>query len=334
VAPKAKAESLDPLNRPSGDHPGAYVLEMAIPLKAVAGAFEGLLHNLIVGQIASITLLISVAVIGLCAPRYLRGRYLEGEMQLARQVQSNLQPKMDSISPFVEFAASSIAADQVGGDFYDIFKEESGKIAIILGDVSGKGLHAALLVSVLHGAIRSSTALQHEFACDRINRMLCERTAGERFVTMFWGVFDHETRILGYVNAGHAAPMLIRQGQLEMEILNEGGPVLGVLPHTSYSAGTVMIEDDDTLILYSDGISEASNDRDQEFGEARIHEIASDKSDHRAAQVCARIMSQVNAFASAGSLTDDRTLLVVKFSQSQSALLDLASLESGISAAA
>jgi sigma-B regulation protein RsbU (phosphoserine phosphatase) len=107
-------------------------------------------------------LLLSLAVIGLRAPHYLRGKYLESELQLARRVQSDLQPKPDSASSHVEFAASAVAADHVGGDFYDIFKAESGKIAFVLGDVSGKGVPAALLVSVLHGAIRSATASQHE----------------------------------------------------------------------------------------------------------------------------------------------------------------------------
>ncbi len=332
ASPEAQSGSLDSHSHASGGHPGAYALELAIPINAVAGAFDGLRQNLIVGLIASIILLISVAVIGLCAPRYVRGRYLESEMHLARRIQGDLQPKKDSISPFVEFAGSSVAADQVGGDFYDIFEAESGKIAIVLGDVSGKGVPAALLVSVLHRAIRSSTASQHEFTCERINRMLCEQTAGERF--MFWGVFDPVTRILRYVNAGHAAPMLVRRGQLQSEPLDDGGPVLGVLPDMRYSAGTVVIEDDDTLILYSDGISEASNQNDKEFGDDCIKEIVSSRPDSCPGEVCERIMTQVNAFADARSPADDRTLLVVKFLQSQTALPQPVSNGQGIVAIA
>jgi hypothetical protein len=164
---------------PTGRH-AASVLEVAISLKAVAASFAGLRYNLILGLIASIALLVSVVVTGLRAPHYLRGKYLESQLQLAKRVQSDLQPKPQAVSPHVEFAACSVAADQVGGDFYDVFEAESGKVAIVLGDVSGKGVPAALLVSVLQGAIRSSTARQHEFACERINRMLWERTACER----------------------------------------------------------------------------------------------------------------------------------------------------------
>lgn len=299
-----------------------YVLEVAISLRAVAGAFAGLRENLILGLIASIALLLSVAVIGMRAPHYLRGKYLESELQLAKRVQSDLQPKPQSVPSHVEFAACALAADHVGGDFYDIFVTDSGKVAIVLGDVSGKGVPAALLVSVLHGAIRSSTAAQHEFACERINGMLCERTACERFATLFWGVFDPSTNNLRYVNAGHAAPMLIRQGGERIERLCEGGPVLGLLPDALYSAGIVKIEDGDKLVVYSDGIIEAAKDEEEEFGEARIAEIISDGGDDAPERLCERIVKQVTAFAGSEAPQDDRTLMVVKLSQSGAAVRD------------
>lgn len=291
----------------------AYSIELAIPVAAVRGAFEGLRRNLIVGLTASIALLIAVAVIGLRTPQYLRGRYLESELLLAKRVQRDLQPKPHSLSADVIFAASAVAADHVGGDFYDIFEAAPGKTAIVLGDVSGKGVSAALLVSVLQGAIRSSTSSRNESACDRINRMLCELTARARFATLFWGVFDAETSTLRYVNAGHAAPILIRHGQNRIERLDQGGPVLGLLPSARYSAGSIKIEGLDTLILYSDGVNEAANENEEEFGEDRIKELISHAEEATPADLCERIMSQVAAFASAGPTPDDRTLMVVRF---------------------
>lgn len=304
--------------RPPGVHrPTAYLLELAIPLSAVAGAFEGLRQNLVVGVIASLTLLVALAIIGLRAPYYLRGRYLESELQLAKRVQSDLQPKPHSIWPGVQFAASAVAADHVGGDFYDIFEAGTGKIAVVLGDVSGKGVSAALLVSVLQGAIRSSTAAQHEQACVRINRMLCERTACERFATLFWGVFDSSTNTLRYVNAGHAAPMLVRSNKRRIERLDAGGPVLGLLPTAAYSAGIVELEPCDTLILYSDGINEATNQSDEEFGEDRIRTLIAEVRDTAPAQICEHLVQRVTAFAGAGVPSDDRTLMVVRFGQAE-----------------
>ena len=276
------------------------LIELAIPFKAVTGAFDGLRKNLIVGMIASIALLIAVAVIGLRTPQYLRGKYLEGELLLARRVQRDLQPKPHSLSAEVEFAASAIAADHVGGDFYDIFEAAPGKTAIVLGDVSGKGVSAALLVSVLQGAIRSSTSSRHESACDRINRMLCELTARARFATLFWGLFDAESGTLRYVNAGHGAPILIRHGQNRIERLDQGGPVLGLLPSARYSAGSVKIEAADTLILYSDGVNEAANENEEEFGEDRVKEMISHSEGATPAELCDKIMSRVAAFAGSG----------------------------------
>jgi hypothetical protein len=293
---------------------GAYLVEVAIPVRAVQGAFDGLRDNLIVGLFASMALLVALAVIGLRIPHHLRGRYLESELRLAKRVQGDLQPKPHSVSSRVEFAACAVAADHVGGDFYDTFETDSGKVAIVLGDVSGKGISAALLVSVIQGAIRSSSVSQLETACERINRMLCERTACERFASLFWGVFDPATGTLEYVNAGHAAPMLKRRDGSRILRLDEGGPVLGLLPIACYSAGTVSIEDADTLVLYSDGINEAANPSGEEFGEERIAQIiSSDTHASTPEDTCERIMSRVHAFARSGAPADDRTLMLVRF---------------------
>jgi stage II sporulation SpoE-like protein len=297
---------------PADRHAG-YVVEMAIPLKAVAATLGGLRDNLVLGLIAAIALLASLGMIAFRAPHYLRGKYLESELRLAKRVQSDLQPKPQSISAYVEFAASALAADHVGGDFHDIFEAESGKIAIVLGDASGKGIPAALLVSVLQGAIRSSTAAHHESACERINRMLCERTACERFATLFWGVFDPMTGVLRYVNAGHVAPILIRHKQDRNERLTEGGPVLGLLPQARYSVGTLQIGESDSLILFSDGVNEATDQNDEEFGESRIREIAAARPRSSADEICQHIMQRVATFASAEAPADDRTLMVVRF---------------------
>lgn len=311
----------EPGGRPlSSRRAAAYVVELAIPIKAVVGEFDGLRKNLFVGLTASIALLIAVAVMGLRTRQYLRGKYLEGELLLAKRVQSDLQPQPHSISTDVAFAASAVAADHVGGDFYDIFEVTPGKTSIVLGDVSGKGVSAALLVSVLQGAIRSSTSSRHESACDRINRMLCELTARARFATLFWGLYDAGSGTLRYVNAGHAAPMLIRHGQNRIERLDQGGPVLGLLPSARYSAGSVKIEGPDTLVLYTDGVNEAANGNEEEFGEDRLREMISDTADATPEDLCERIMSRVAAFASAGPPPDDRTLMVVRFQRFAAAL--------------
>jgi sigma-B regulation protein RsbU (phosphoserine phosphatase) len=115
------------------------------------------------------------------------------------------------------------------------------------------------------------------------------------------------------VNAGHAAPMLVRSSQKIIERLDEGGPVLGLLPKARYLAGTVKIESSDMIVLYSDGINEATNQNDQEYGEDRITELISDAADATASEMCGRLMKDVTVFARAGVSQDDRTLMVVRF---------------------
>lgn len=299
----------------------AYALDLAIPLDSVTGAFSGLIQNLVVGIFGSLALLLSIAVIGLRTPIYLRGKYLERDLELARNVQNDLLPSTTPVSPYVDFAGSAVAAGQVGGDFFDIYETEAGKISIVLGDVSGKGMPAALLASVVQGAIRSSGASRHETACERINRMLCEKTASERFATLFWGVYDPLTGTLRYVNAGHTAPLLVRRrAQGRREVLSGGGPVLGLLPEAVYVPQTVRMETGDTLILYSDGISEAANEREEEFGDQRVLNIASAASDLPPSEICEQIMHQVADFADTSEAPDDRTLMVVRFLQARAAM--------------
>ncbi len=296
----------------------ALVLEVAIRLDAVSGVFSELRQNLILGALASLALLAAMAAIGFRTPRYLRGKYLEKELELARRVQSALLPKSVSVSPHLEFASAAIAADQVGGDFLDIFEADTGRLSLVLGDVSGKGMSSALLASVVQGAIRSSSGSQHETSCERINRMLCEKTASERFVTLFWGVFDPATATLCYVNAGHAAPLLLRANSVSgsaPDRLDEGGPVLGVLPNAQYRSGRRQIAAGDTLIVYSDGINEAENQMEGQFGNDRVLAIASETSMCAPERICERIMSQVAGFSKPGFPQDDRTLMVVRFLQ-------------------
>jgi serine phosphatase RsbU (regulator of sigma subunit) len=310
--------------RPRGTdrRPIALPLEVAIRLDAVATAFSGLRQNLVSGVLAAAALLVAIALIGFRTPSYLRGKYLDKEMAVARRVQSDLLPKAGSISRQVEFAAAALAADQVGGDFHDIFETDGGGVSVVLGDASGKGIPAALLASVTQGAIRSADWSHLETACERINRMLCDKTASERFVTLFWGIYDPLTATLRYVNAGHSAPLLLKAnaaGGNAIERLDEGGPVFGALPLARYRCGAVGVAAGDTLVVYSDGINEATDPKEEQFGDERILEIAAGSSALPADAICNRIMSLVARFAAPGALQDDRTLMVVRFLKSRAA---------------
>jgi len=253
-------------------------MEMAIYLDSVAAVYKPLQHNLIISCLAAMSLAIAMVLLWVQFPRYVRGKRLEEQLELARRVQADLLPSSDPVAlgP-MDFAASCVAAWQVGGDFYDVFKTEAGRISFALGDVSGKGIPAALLMGMLHGALRtmdgSDTAARHEESLRRLNTLLETQTSSERFASLFWGYYNPETKVLSYINAGHLPPALIRRsgtGELRIQRLAEGGPVLGIFPEATYRQGRIKVESGDLLVLYSDGIVEAATAAGGEFAEERL----------------------------------------------------------------
>jgi sigma-B regulation protein RsbU (phosphoserine phosphatase) len=209
-------------------------------------------------------------------------------------------------------------ADEVTGDFYDTFRTEQG-LALVIGDVSGKGIPAALLMGVIHGAVRSSawtaSPASHERGTAELNRLLCERTSGERFASMFWSYCDVRNGSMHYVNAGHSVPMLIgvRNGKVETKKLDVGGPVLGLLPSAAYMQGQVEIRLGDVIVLYSDGLVEATNAPGDEFGESRLSELISRSLAETAESIRDSILASVRGFLGGSHAHDDLTCVVAKF---------------------
>lgn len=257
-------------------------------------------------------------LIGLRFRDYMRGKHIEEELGLARRVQLDLFPSDDSISSRLGFAARCVPAYQVGGDLYDVFETDDGEVALILGDVSGKGLPAALLMGVVQGAVRASVgtgaAANHEQAAERLNHLLCMKTARERFVSLFWCYYDRERCRLRYVNAGHLPPLLVRRDASGTKIsrLDEGGPVLGLLPGVRYRQATIESRPGDLLVVFSDGILEAANEKDEEFGEAGIAASIERNWGGNPTEICAAVLEDVRQFLGTCAPQDDQTLLVVR----------------------
>ncbi|HEX8813380.1 MAG TPA: PP2C family protein-serine/threonine phosphatase, partial [Terracidiphilus sp.] len=232
-------------------------------------------RNLAINIASALALLLTVGLTAWGFRSYTFGKQLEQQVEIARQVQANLLPKHPVVSGDVQVAVEYQPAQQIGGDFYDAFQTEHG-LALVVGDVSGKGIPAALLMGVITGAVRSSawtdSRASHERETCELNRLFCERAADDRFASMFWSYCDPQLRTVRYVNAGHCAPVLIglRNGQPEIRRLDVGGAVLGVLPAASYTQGSAEIRAGDILVLYSDGLVEAENASGEEFGEARL----------------------------------------------------------------
>jgi len=290
-------------------------LEVALHRKGISINFRPLRKGLIVGVSASLALLATVVVIRLRFGDYVRGKQMEKEVAIARQVQLDLLPAGNSAPGDVEFAARCIPVWEVGGDLYDVFKTEDSETVFVLGDVSGKGLSAALLMGLVQGAVRASSTGDAPLRCQQVagqlNRLLCEKTARERFVTLFCCSFDGITGTLRYVNAGHCPPLLLR-GQDRVLRLDVGGPVLGMLAAAHYESGEVMVEAGDLLVVYSDGIVEASDTQDQEFGEDRLITAIRRNWRRPPAEICESILASTKAFLGGEAPQDDQTLLIVR----------------------
>jgi serine phosphatase RsbU (regulator of sigma subunit) len=299
--------------------PGVGIVEIAIYLNGVSTRFGPLRQNLIVGCSAGFALLAAVIVIAFRFRNYLRGKQVEEQLAMARLVQFDLLPPGRLLTRDLEFAAQCVPAWQVGGDFYDAFETDDHQIALVLGDVSGKGLSAALVMGVVQGAIHAASgtgpAANHEHSAERLNQLLCKKTARERFVSLVWCYFDPVASILGYINAGHLPPLLIRQtdnGTFEVHRLDGGGPVLGVLPGATYRQTRVAVLPGDLMVVFSDGILEAANALDEEFGEERILAAVEENWAGSPTQICDAVLARVRVFLGKELPHDDQTLMVVR----------------------
>ena len=295
------------------------VLEIAVSLEQANAALSPIRSNLIIECSAAIALLASVLIMALRLPVYLRARQVEQQVELARRVQQTLLPSGLSVLSGVELAGECVPAGEVGGDFYDAFSTESHRVALVLADVSGKGLPAALLAALIHGAVHlgdwTESAAQHEGATRRLNGLLLERASGERYATMFWCNYDSANGALRYINAGHCPPLLVRRngGEVGVERLTVGGTVVGLLRGAKFEQASVPIAQGDVLVVYSDGVVEARDDRDEEFGERRLADLLRRSHAAGAEEIRRLILSAVQDFIGGNELQDDLTFVVVRF---------------------
>ncbi len=295
-------------------------VELALYWNSASENFGRLRRDLIVSCLAALGLLASMGLLWSRFPYYLRGMQLEQQTEMAHRVQADLLPASGSAFQNLDFAAACVPAWQVGGDFYDVFSTEDGRMAIVVGDVSGDGLPASVVVGLLVGAVRASGWLagttEHESSSRQLSELLRARTALDRFASLFWCYYDPGEKVLRYVNAGHPPPLLLRQnsaGERRVERLEEGGPVLGVVPAAQYRQGTAPICPGDLLVLFSDGVVEAANESEEQFGEARLLTAIQEFSQSSAAGIRDEILKRVHSFVGGEQLQDDLTLVVARF---------------------
>ena len=212
-----------------------------------------------------------------------------------------------------KFQVISISCFEIGGDYYDFIERDDGRMLIALGDVSGKGTAAALLMSSLHAAIHAQAAAKSSLAemVTSVNKYLAENTPTNRFVTLFAAELDPRSGGLKYINAGHNPP-LIGRADGTITQLSSGGFPLGIIHGAEFELGETHLDIGEALVVYSDGVSEAVNLEDEEFGMERLSEVVKKNINASAAGMRDKVESALSAFTQTAPANDDITLVIVK----------------------
>jgi sigma-B regulation protein RsbU (phosphoserine phosphatase) len=239
---------------------------------------------------------------------------MKRDLEIAREIQSWLMPSEAPAVPGVDIAFAGRPANTVAGDYYDVFFRSSDCLLVVVADVAGKSIPAALLTATLQASLRTLAALPGSLTdlVDRVNRYSCEQSLnGRRFTTAFLAELEPATGRLTYVNAGHNWPVL-RRASGAMERLQTGGLPLGITTARPYQCGTAALERGDLLLIFTDGLVEAEDDREREYGEERMLPVLQSLHAATAAEALKRIMSSVDAFVGLTRQHDDITCLVLR----------------------
>jgi serine phosphatase RsbU (regulator of sigma subunit) len=236
---------------------------------------------------------------------------LEEELALARQVQLEFLPQTLPQHPKIEIACFMQLSRQVGGDYYDFLWNKKGNLGLVIADSVGKGMPAALLVSLIHSGLRAEikNSESPSLMLTSLNQLLCGSTRSGHFATLFYGEFLADKMELLYCNAGHNYPLLVRSDGSQVGLIT-GGLILGAFPEATYQEEIVSLRSQDVLVMYTDGLSEAQNPAEEEFGEKRILEVICQNRHLSAEAIKDKLMAKVSQHTS--EFQDDLSLVVAK----------------------
>ncbi len=238
---------------------------------------------------------------------------IERELELAAAIQREILPRSVPEVSGVELAAANLPTRQVGGDYYDLFPLSRGRLAFLVADVSGKGVPAALLVSTVHAAVhlQIDEAKTVEDLVTRIDRHLRRYAATRKFLTLFFGLLEPDSGLLRYVSAGHN-PALLTRPSGEVVLLASTGVPVGILPNSGWREEMLQLASGDLLCVYTDGLTEAVNESEEEFGLERLSVAVAKGRDLPVRNLCDNLMAEVADFASGMPQHDDQTLLLLR----------------------
>src|SRR6202034_4076581 len=237
---------------------------------------------------------------------------LDHEIEIASKIQQGLLPKSLPNLPHVAMTGSTLACYSVGGDCFDVIELDGERHGFFVGDISGKGISAALLATLLQGIFFTTASMDLPLTgiFSRVNRYLCDRSGGDRYATVFYGVLD-KTGTFEYVNAGHVPP-LIRRGPGVIDRLDLASFPVGMFPEAEYESASVKLEKDDFLVIYTDGVSEAANVQAEMFEEERLRGLLENFKGQTVEELAETIREGVKAFTEGAAQSDDVTILVIQ----------------------
>src|SRR5262252_6130516 len=237
---------------------------------------------------------------------------MEQEINIARDIQQALLPKNFRDFPHLAVSGVNLPCLSVGGDYFDVFPMGEGRTAFLIADVSGKGLGAALLTTMLQGALSGMTlGTDPARVFNHVNRFLCSHAEVGRYATMFFGILD-DAGSMEFINAGHPSPILMRHGTAE-EAFTEGSFPVGLVPEAEFSTTTLRLEPNDTLVLFSDGVTEAMDPEEQLYGVGRLRAVLVGKNEMPLDEIQKTVLESVENFARGARQADDLTILLVRF---------------------
>ncbi len=237
---------------------------------------------------------------------------MQRELAFGKEIQKRLLPEPPQGIAGTEIAATSVACFEVGGDSYDFIELASGDLAVAIADVSGKGVAAALVMSSLQAALRVAAPLDGSPVrlAARLDKLVRELAGGRKYVTLFFGYYEPETGRLRYVNAGHNPPLVLHEGGVTT--LASTGVPIGLVPSPAWREAEVVLERGASLVLFTDGMTEASSPDDEEFGNERFQALASSLAGRPPAGVIEALLEGVTAFEGGTRPSDDKTLVVLR----------------------
>ncbi|MGA2813102.1 MAG: SpoIIE family protein phosphatase [Candidatus Acidiferrum sp.] len=237
---------------------------------------------------------------------------MEQEINIARDIQQALLPKDFREFPHLSVRGINFPCLSVGGDYFDVFPLSDNRTAFLIADVSGKGLGAALLTTMLQGALSAMTlGTDPALVFNHVNKFLCSHAEVGRYATMFFGILDQEGH-LEFINAGHPSPILLRKGVAE-EAFAEGSFPVGLVPEAEYTAVCLKLEPGDTMVLFSDGVTEAMDPAEELYGVPRLRELLNGRLECPLEDLQKCVLESVETFTRGASQADDLTLLIVRY---------------------